>query len=96
MGVGGLWAALPATATRGAGCLPHNISAWDSLGFGANSLPPPPGRQDRGVLTASVAVAQSPADRPSSALAGSPLVAAHGGGGVGGPARDNQCPLLSR
>ncbi len=44
------------------------------------------------VFPASVAVALSPADRPVSALAGSPLVAAHSGGGVGGPAGDKQCP----
>ncbi len=50
--------------------------------------------------------ALSPADPPSPALAGSPLVAAHGGGGIGEPRlginsvpcspQPGQCPLSSR
>ncbi len=35
---------LPPTSARQAGCLPHNISPWDSLGL-ADDLPLTPARQ---------------------------------------------------
>ncbi len=87
---GGLWQRLTGIEpglgkTVRSGCQDHDPA---DDGAGGIAIAEAGGREGDTVSPASAAP-------PSSTLAGSPLVAAHGGGGVGGPAWDKKCPLLS-